>query len=114
MEEIKFRHTLPIQLRFNDVDKFGHVNNTVYFSFYDLGKTEYFASVCPGVDWEKDGIGRFARKSRFLRTGCSLMLFSRQRIKRWIRVIFSFSILFLNAFADPNLPDRCQQNFGMC
>lgn len=56
MEEIKFRHTLPIQLRFNDVDKFGHVNNTVYFSFYDLGKTEYFAEVCPDVDWEKDGI----------------------------------------------------------
>lgn len=56
MEEIKFRHTLPIQLRFNDVDKFGHVNNTVYFSFCDLGKTEYFASVCPNVDWEKDGI----------------------------------------------------------
>lgn len=56
MEEIAFHHTLPIQLRFNDVDKFGHVNNTVYFSFYDLGKTEYFASVCPGVDWEKTGI----------------------------------------------------------
>ena len=32
------------------------VNNTVYFSFYDLGKTEYFASVCPHVDWQKDGI----------------------------------------------------------
>ena len=37
MEEIVFHHALPIQLRFNDVDKFGHVNNTVYFSFYDLG-----------------------------------------------------------------------------
>ena len=35
MEEIQFNHTLPIQLRFNDVDKFGHVNNTVYFSFLD-------------------------------------------------------------------------------
>lgn len=56
MEEIQYNHTLPIQLRFNDVDKFGHVNNTVYFSFYDLGKTEYFASVCPNVDWERDGI----------------------------------------------------------
>lgn len=56
MEEIQFKHTLPIQLRFNDVDKFGHVNNTVYFSFYDLGKTEYFASVCPGIDWQKNGI----------------------------------------------------------
>ena len=47
MEDFEFHHTLPIQLRFNDVDKFGHVNNTVYFSFYDLGKTDYFASVCP-------------------------------------------------------------------
>ena len=56
MEEIVFHHTLPIQLRFNDVDKFGHVNNTIYFSFYHLGKTEYFGSVCPGVDWEKIGI----------------------------------------------------------
>ena len=56
MEEIVFHHTLPIQLRFNDVDKFGHVNNTVYFSFYDLGKTEYFGSVCTGVDWEKIGL----------------------------------------------------------
>lgn len=56
MEEIAFKHTLPLQIRFNDVDKFGHVNNEVYFSFYDLGKTEYFESVCPNVDWEKDGI----------------------------------------------------------
>jgi acyl-CoA thioester hydrolase len=56
MEEMEFRHSLPIQLRFNDVDKFGHVNNTVYFSFYDLGKTEYFSHVCPDVDWEKEGI----------------------------------------------------------
>lgn len=56
MEEIAFCHTLPIQLRFNDVDKFGHVNNTVYFSFYDLGKTDYFSAVCPFIDWEKDGI----------------------------------------------------------
>lgn len=56
LDDIKFKHTLPIQLRFNDVDKFGHVNNTVYFSFYDLGKTEYFAQVCPHVDWNKDGI----------------------------------------------------------
>ncbi|MDD6209978.1 MAG: thioesterase family protein [Bacteroidales bacterium] len=42
MNEVLFKHTLPIQLRFNDVDTFGHVNNTVYFSFYDLGKTTYF------------------------------------------------------------------------
>ncbi len=47
---------MPLQIRFNDVDKFGHVNNTIYFQFYDTAKTDYFASVCPGVNWEEVAI----------------------------------------------------------
>ena len=46
-----FRHVLPLQIRFNDVDKFGHVNNTIYFQFYDTAKTDYIATVCKGIDW---------------------------------------------------------------
>lgn len=46
-----FRHILPLQIRFNDVDKFGHVNNTIYFQFYDTAKTDYIAAVCKGIDW---------------------------------------------------------------
>jgi len=56
MEEIKFRHTLPIQLRFTDIDQYGHVNNTVYFTYYDLGKSEYFTTVHPNLNREKNGI----------------------------------------------------------
>ena len=48
MDTIKFKHTLPIQVRFNDVDSYGHVNNTIYFSFYDLGKTTYFDELKKG------------------------------------------------------------------
>ena len=55
-DNISYRHTLPIQLRFGDFDRFGHVNNVVYFQFYDLGKSEYFATVCPHVDWSAIGI----------------------------------------------------------
>lgn len=40
-----FHHKADIQLRFNDVDILGHVNNTVYFSLYDLGKALYFKAV---------------------------------------------------------------------
>ena len=47
MEQLTFKHTIPIQLRFNDFDTLGHVNNSVYFSFYDLGKTDYFRNVIP-------------------------------------------------------------------
>lgn len=55
-EELQYHHTMPIQLRWNDVDRFGHVNNEVYFSFYDLGKSQYFAHVCPHVNWRNYGI----------------------------------------------------------
>lgn len=51
-----FHHVIPLQIRFNDVDKFGHVNNTVHFQFYDTAKTDYFSSVCQNVDWEEVAI----------------------------------------------------------
>lgn len=40
-----FRHRIKLQIRFNDVDVFGHVNNAMYFQYYDLGKINYFRSV---------------------------------------------------------------------
>lgn len=48
-----FNHHCPIQLRFNDIDILGHVNNTVYFSFYDTGKAHYFNTVRQGeMNWK--------------------------------------------------------------
>ena len=35
----------PIQLRFNDIDQMGHVNNAVIMELLDLGKSEYFTAV---------------------------------------------------------------------
>lgn len=40
-----FHRRLPIQIRFNDVDRYGHVNNNAYFAFYDLGKEDYLGHV---------------------------------------------------------------------
>lgn len=51
-EEGVFRHCLPIQIRFNDVDRYGHVNNNAYFAFYDLGKEAYLTDVLH-VDYRK-------------------------------------------------------------
>lgn len=47
-----FRCATPVQIRFNDVDVLGHVNNTVYFSYYDTGKAYYFEAVQgKKMDW---------------------------------------------------------------
>ena len=52
-----FKHTVPVQMRFNDIDVLGHLNNSVYFSFFDLGKTSYFSEVRgEHVDWMKADI----------------------------------------------------------
>ena len=40
-----FRHHQPVQIRFNDIDMLGHVNNTLYFVYMDLAKTRYFQAV---------------------------------------------------------------------
>lgn len=37
-------HITPIQIRFNDVDQMGHVNNAVIMEYFDLGKENFFAS----------------------------------------------------------------------
>lgn len=55
--ETVYRNRLPIQLRFNDIDVIGHVNNTMYFSFFDLGKTAYFEAVRgTHIDWSNADI----------------------------------------------------------
>lgn len=42
---------MPAQIRFSDVDQFGHMNNSVYFSLYDLAKTTYFKDVFGMAEW---------------------------------------------------------------
>lgn len=50
----EFRHSVPLQIRFNDIDILGHLNNTVYFSFFDTGKAYFFESIRKGkIDWKK-------------------------------------------------------------
>lgn len=48
----KFKTTLPVQIRFSDIDALGHINNNIYFSYFDLGKTGYFEAIKPrSMSW---------------------------------------------------------------
>ncbi|MCM1005595.1 MAG: acyl-CoA thioesterase [Prevotella sp.] len=50
----EFRHHVDLQIRFNDIDILGHLNNTVYFSFYDTGKAYYMEAVEGGqINWQR-------------------------------------------------------------
>jgi len=43
--EYPFRHCLPVQIRFSDIDMLGHLNNNVYLIFMDQAKIQYFSAV---------------------------------------------------------------------
>ena len=54
--ELTYRHVMPVQIRFSDVDQYGHMNNSSYFSIYDLAKTSYMRDVFGDKNWRDLGI----------------------------------------------------------
>lgn len=45
---IEFVHRTPVQLRFRDIDMFGHVNNNVYLELMDVAKASFYAEIHGG------------------------------------------------------------------
>ena len=37
-----FKHKIDIQVRFSDIDGFKHINNSVFFQYFDVGRVHYF------------------------------------------------------------------------
>ena len=57
MPEQVTMHVTPIQIRFNDIDIIGHVNNAVYQNYFDLAKTHFFDYVFGNaIDWKISGL----------------------------------------------------------
>lgn len=56
INSFEFKHSTPIQIRFNDIDLAGHVNNAVFQYYYDYGKLRFMDSTFEDIiDWTKSG-----------------------------------------------------------
>ena len=40
-----FRHVYPIDVRFKDIDVFGHVNNAVVFTYFETARVHYMVDI---------------------------------------------------------------------
>jgi acyl-CoA thioester hydrolase len=54
--ETVYKSIFPVQVRFSDVDIMGHVSNTVYQTYYDAGKMQYFDQVIADMDFVNIGV----------------------------------------------------------
>ena len=53
----QFKHKTPIEVRFADVDAFGHVNNAKYLTYFEQARVKYFNDIVDWTyDWSKEGI----------------------------------------------------------
>lgn len=52
-----FIHATPIQLRFKDVDRQGHVNNANHITYFETASVNYFIDVLgKNIDWDATGV----------------------------------------------------------
>ena len=58
-----FKHFLPIQTRWNDMDRYGHVNNMVFYGYFDTVVTDYIMRV-GGMNPDVDTVGGLVIESK--------------------------------------------------
>jgi acyl-CoA thioester hydrolase len=51
-----YRHVIPIQIRFSDIDRLNHVNNSCYHNYFELGRVKYFNGIVhEDLNWIEKG-----------------------------------------------------------
>jgi acyl-CoA thioester hydrolase len=50
-----FKYKTVIHVRFSDMDAFGHVNNAVYLTYFEIARSDYWREIV-GWDWNEIGI----------------------------------------------------------
>ena len=54
-----YKQKTPIQIRFKDIDKLGHVNNANHVTYFELARVDYFNAVADQgvtIDWVNEGV----------------------------------------------------------
>ncbi len=53
--EREFTFYYPVKVRFSETDMYGHLNNTVPFTYFELARIEFFKEIGFMGDWLKPG-----------------------------------------------------------
>ncbi len=54
-----FKQKTPIQIRFKDIDRLGHVNNANHVTYFELARVDYFNALSGDdikIDWDNEGV----------------------------------------------------------
>jgi acyl-CoA thioester hydrolase len=55
-----FKYKIKIPIRFADIDAFGHVNNAIYLTYFEIARSSYWDEI---IEWNWDELGIIIRRS---------------------------------------------------
>ena len=57
VDKSKFRHSCNLEVRFSDLDAFGHVNNARFITYFEEARVKYFDEIVTvPVYWARQGL----------------------------------------------------------
>jgi acyl-CoA thioester hydrolase len=84
--------TMPLEIRFVDIDRLQHVNNAHYLTYFEQARLKYFEEVIGGsIDWSETGIILANAEINFLRP---ILLQDKVTVDIWISRIGNKSFDF--------------------
>ena len=83
-----------VEIRFADIDAMGHVNNAVYFSYFEQARMAYFKERVARIwDWNEDGVNVARNEIDYI---YPVFLNDRMNIRLWVEHVGSksFSVCY--------------------
>jgi len=83
-----------VEIRFADIDAMGHVNNAVYFSYFEQARMAYFKERVARIwDWNEDGVIVARNEIDYI---YPVFLNDRMNIRLWVDYVGSksFSVCY--------------------
>lgn len=78
-----------VEIRFADIDAMGHVNNAVYFSYFEQARMAYFKDRVARIwNWNEDGVIVARNEIDYV---CPVFLNDRMIIRLWVEHVGSKS-----------------------
>lgn len=54
VQPANFSFEMPLQIRWNDCDPLGHINNATYVTYFEIGRSLFMLKTSNQWDWNKD------------------------------------------------------------
>src|ERR1700749_2794658 len=107
-----YKYKTPISIRFSDMDAYGHVNNAVYLTYFEIARSNYWREIIKW-NWDENGIILGRSEINYLKP-----IFMNDEIVCYVRTTrignSSFDVMHVLVKITPNGEEICTTGKTVC